>query len=138
MIRFAGTYTILGLRESAYDDLEAKLRQGEDDADPVNGPGEGCQDYDDGRDACMDPVSESTQRYCKIQKAKDGKWYLWLADREYGEYEDARIYGPFHSEDDLNRELNRHSNPGGMNYDDSGKAPAPKESPDGSPVIRPR
>lgn len=80
----------------------------------------------------------STVRHCEIYKATDGKWYLELAPHEYGEYEDADTYGPFDTEDDLQKYLDHFSNPGGYGYDDSGKHKVPTKSPNGKPVQKPR
>jgi len=82
-------------------------------------------------------IAESMQRHCFIYKARDGKWYMELADREYGEREEATTYGPFGSEDDADDYLDNFSNPGGYGVDSSGKLPAPKKSPNGRPVVRP-
>jgi len=82
-------------------------------------------------------LSESVSRHCAIYKAKDRKWYLELANKEYGEYEDSTTYGPFSSEDDAENYLRNFSNPGGLWTDNSGKRPKPKKSPNGRPVVRP-
>ena len=84
-----------------------------------------------------DYIKESIQRHCAIYKAKNGKWYLELADKEYGEEYDATTYGPFDTEDDADGELQFHSNPGGFSVDSSGKTPVPKRSPNGSPIQKP-
>ena len=84
-----------------------------------------------------DYIKESMQRHCAIYKAKNKKWYLELADREYGEEHDATTYGPFNSEKDVQDELEYHSNPGGYSMDGSGKAPVPKRSPNGSQIQKP-
>lgn len=83
-------------------------------------------------------LSESMSRHAEIYKANNGSWYLELADEEYGEWEDAYVYGPFGSERDADRYLDQFSNPGGMSVDDSGKRPPPKKSPNGKPVQSPR
>jgi len=82
-------------------------------------------------------LTESVSRYCHIYKAKNGKWYLELASREYAGREDATTYGPFDSEDDADKELDYHSNPGGLSFDRSGKKPVPKKSPNGRRVEKP-
>jgi len=82
-------------------------------------------------------LNESLSRYCHIYKAKDGKWYLELASREYAGREDATTYGPFRTEFLAERELNNHSNPGGLSYDRSGKQRKPKKSPNGRPIQKP-
>jgi len=80
----------------------------------------------------------SMQRYCGIFKAVNGKWYLDLADQEYGEYEDAQRYGPFDSNEAVEKYLDRFSNPGGGVTDDRGTAPVPHKSPNGSPIQKPQ
>ena len=80
----------------------------------------------------------STQRYCGIFKAVDGKWYMDLAHNEYGDLDEATTYGPFASEEAVNQYLDYNfSNPGGYSLDGSGGHPAPKVSPNGDPVINP-
>lgn len=70
-------------------------------------------------------LCESMQRDCRIWKAKDGKWYMFLADEEHGEEPDGQYYGPFSSQQGAEDELDKHSNPGGFSVDDSGKDKAP-------------
>ena len=83
-------------------------------------------------------LNESMSRHCDIYKARDGKWYLELADNEYGEWDEANTYGPFNSEEKADDYLsNNFSNPGGMGVDDSGDREVPTKSPNGSPVKRP-
>jgi hypothetical protein len=83
-------------------------------------------------------LNESLQRYCHIYKAKNGKWYLELANREYAGREDATTYGPFNSMEDADKEISDwHSNPGGLSIDKSGKKPVPKKSPNGLKVQKP-
>ena len=82
--------------------------------------------------------TESVSRYCSIYKAKNGKWYLELANREYGDEDDASTYGPFNSEKQLESYLRGNfSNPGGSDTDRSGKRPVPKRSPNGDKVEKP-
>jgi len=76
-------------------------------------------------------------RYCHIYKAKNRKWYVDLADNEYGEEYDATTYGPFKDLKNAEKELDYHSNPGGYSTDKSGKHPTPKRSPNGSPIREP-
>ena len=83
-------------------------------------------------------LNESVQRYAGIYKAKDKKWYLDLADDEYGEYEDSNTYGPFVTQEKADEYLDNFSNPGGMSIDRSGKQKVPKKSPNGSAVEKPR
>jgi len=85
-------------------------------------------------DITVTETVESVSRYCSIYKARNGKWYLELADKEYGEYEDAYTYGPFDSEVKAEHELNNYSNPGSVDTDSSGSAPVPIKSPNGSPI----
>lgn len=81
----------------------------------------------------------SVERYCSFWKASNGKWYLDLADREHGEYRDATTYGPFPSEEAVDKFLSDNfSNPGGMDIDDSGEQSPPHKSPNGDPVRLPR
>lgn len=83
-------------------------------------------------------LRESTMRHCDFYLASDGKWYMELADEEYGEWEDATTYGPFPSEEAVDRYLSANfSNPGGMGIDDSGSREPPTKSPNGRPVVRP-
>ena len=83
-------------------------------------------------------LKESTQRYCEIWLASNGKWYLNLADEEYGEYHDAITYGPFNSEQAADDHIQNFSNPGGLSVDDSGEEAPPTQSPNGQPVVNPR
>jgi len=85
-----------------------------------------------------DYIKESMQRYCNIYKAKNKKWYLELADQEYGEYYDATTYGPFNSMENAEDYLDNFSNPGGLGIDDSGDTPTPKKSPNGKPIQKPQ
>lgn len=82
-------------------------------------------------------IIESVSRYCHIYKSKGNKWWIELADKEYGGRSDATTYGPFKSEDDAEKELQHHSNPGSLSFDRSGKAPVPKKSPNGRPIQKP-
>ena len=80
----------------------------------------------------------SVQRHCGFYLARDGQWYMNLADDEYGDYEDSDTYGPFPSFDNAYDFLHRNfANPGGFNEDKSGRKPAPRRSPRGTPVINP-
>ena len=81
---------------------------------------------------------ESMSRYCHFYKTKDGNWYMELASEEYGNRHKATTYGPFPSQESAYEYLNNFSNPGGFSVDKSGKAPVPKNSPDGRPVEAPR
>jgi len=92
--------------------------------------------YENGR--ILESLNESMSRYCDFYKTKDGKWYMDLASNEYGEWDDATTYGPFNSEEAVEKYLdNNFSNPGGMGVDDSGEREVPTESPNGSRVVRP-
>jgi hypothetical protein len=72
------------------------------------------------------PLFESSQRFCAIYKAQNNKWYLALADEEYGTSEDATTYGPFSSKEQAHRYLLRNfSNPGGIIEDGSGEHSVP-------------
>lgn len=82
---------------------------------------------------------ESVSRYCGFWKASNGKWYMDLAHKEHGDYEDATTYGPFRSEDEADRFLrDSFSNPGSTDSDDSGTQPPPTKSPNGERVVDPR
>lgn len=82
-------------------------------------------------------INESTSRHCSFYLASNGKWYLELASREYGEREDADTFGPFSTMDKAVDYLDQFSNPGGWDEDDSGKRPPPTKSPNGRPVQSP-
>lgn len=82
-------------------------------------------------------LTESTMRHCSIVLASDKHWYLFLADREHGEYNEATAYGPFPDEEAAHRYIRKFSNPGGSYTDKSGKQAPPKKSPNGRPVVRP-
>ena len=79
----------------------------------------------------------SVMRYCGFYEATNGKWYMELANKEYGEQEDATTYGPFDSIGEAQEYLHDgFSNPGG--YDEySKKRPVPTKSPNGHPVVAP-
>jgi hypothetical protein len=79
----------------------------------------------------------SSPRYCRIWKAANGRWYLDLANNDYGDQNDAVTYGPFHSVSETERFLDGFSNPGGWSTDDSGRRPPPTRSPNGDPVEDP-
>jgi len=78
----------------------------------------------------------SVQRECLFQKCSNGKWYLFLADQEYGEFDDCTCYGPFNDEKAVQDELNCHSNPGCYSVDNSGTKEPPKVSPNGRPLVK--
>ena len=69
----------------------------------------------------------SVSRGCVIFK-DNGKWYMALNDKEYDfEFDKATFYGPFNSEDEVEKELDRHSNPGGSDtYEEDGDMKLPK------------
>lgn len=70
---------------------------------------------------------ESMSREARIIKARDHKWYYFIAHREHGEYPNGDIFGPFSSEDDAHQHMSdNHSNPGGAMIDKSGSEPVPK------------
>jgi hypothetical protein len=81
---------------------------------------------------------ESSMRHMLIYKARNGKWYLELAQREHGEREDADLYGPFTSKSGAEQQLEKYANPGYRDYDTSGKKPIPKAAPNGSRIQKPR
>jgi len=83
-------------------------------------------------------LNESVSRHCAFYLASDDNWYMELANKEYGEYEDATTYGPFSTLEDAEQYLHANfSNPGGSYDDDSGKQPPPTSSPNGQNVKRP-
>lgn len=77
---------------------------------------------------------ESLERHCAFYKAQNGKWYMELADKEYGDWKDSTTYGPFDSEDEAMDQLNNFANPGSFFTDEDGTKPVPKKSPNGQPV----
>lgn len=84
------------------------------------------------------PRHASMMRHCGFYLARDGQWYMDLADEEYGEWGDADTYGPFPSFDNATEFLHKFfANPGGYNVDRSGRQPVPRRSPNGTPVINP-
>lgn len=103
-----------------------------DPADYVAGAGEGGNAR-----RIAGRIVSSVSRHCACYRAADGRWYLEMADDEYGEYEDADVYGPFASEDSLDGFRRYFPNPGGGDVDESGTRPAPTKSPNGGPVLEP-
>lgn len=104
----------------------------------------------------MTLLLESQPRHAAFYKAKDGKWYLEMADNpepepEYDEdgeeeeyygpeggREDSTTYGPFPSQEAADQFMSDNwANPGSFYEDDSGKAEVPKKSPNGKPVVSP-
>jgi len=61
--------------------------------------------------------------------ATDGKWYHQLGDFEHAHEDDeCTIYGPFNSEDDIDRHLSDHFPSTSMSEtDDKGTQPPPEE-----------
>ena len=119
-----------GEEERYWDDLQdAELEQAIQDATEIVGEYQLKESLQ---------LNESVSRYCDIYKTDDGKWYMDLANEEYGEYDDCTTYGPFNSSEAANTYLHdNHSNPGGGWEDDSGDRPVPTESPNGSSIVRP-
>lgn len=77
----------------------------------------------------------SQSRRCDIFKATDGQWYMELGNKEYAyEHHECSYYGPFASEEETMKELDKHSNPGAYGVDNSGKRPVPTEIEE-SPVV---
>jgi hypothetical protein len=80
----------------------------------------------------------SMSRHCSIEHCKDGKWYVFLAGREYGGYEDSTCYGPFPSyalaEDYVCN--GPHCNPGALTGgpDDPPMHKTPTRSPNGGGI----
>ena len=79
----------------------------------------------------------STSRYCHIFLDNKGSWWLELASREYGDWDDATTYGPFFNEKEVYKQLNYFSNPGGFSLDDSGTVKPPTKSPNGGKIQKP-
>ena len=79
----------------------------------------------------------SVLRYCGFYKAKNDKWYLDLADDEYGSYEDANTIGPFYAEAGVEKYLNQFANAGGCDISRSGNEEVPTVSPNGFPIEKP-
>lgn len=83
-------------------------------------------------------TTESSQRYCRIYKAKNRKWYFEMGDDfRPNDTRYATTFGPFDSEKECEDAIALGSNPGGWSVDKSGKKPAPKYSPNGRPVVKP-
>jgi len=80
----------------------------------------------------------SLSRRCDIWLATDKQWYMVLGNKEYA-YDDheCTTYGPFATEEDVEKELDRHSNPGGSTTDRSGRIPPPTQ-PKSKPIRRKR
>jgi hypothetical protein len=78
----------------------------------------------------------SVSRYCMIYQAKNGMWYLELANAEYGDRSDATTYGPFSSDDKADAYISNFSNPGSLIME-SKKLPVPTKSPNGMRVVKP-
>ena len=85
-----------------------------------------------------DLMVESSQRHCDMYMASDGKWYMELAGREYGDREEADTYGPFPDQEACMDYLDNFSNPGGWGEDDSGTRKPPTQNPNGNKVQNPR
>ena len=90
------------------------------------------------REIASPTLSESMSRYAEIWKASDGSWYLDLANKEHGDWDDATTYGPFSSEAAADKYMDKFSNPGSLVVDDSGSRNPPEKSPNGSKVQKPR
>ena len=82
-------------------------------------------------------ITESMSRHCAIYKLNTGQWWMELADDEYGEQWDSRVYGPFSSQEKAEDELDQYSNPGSLYIDDSGERPNPTKSPNGEKIRQP-
>ena len=68
----------------------------------------------------------SMSRRCDIWLATDKQWYMVLGNKEYAyDDHDCTAYGPFPTEEAVRKELDRHSNPGSLNRDVSGRLPPP-------------
>jgi hypothetical protein len=51
---------------------------------PVNGPGAGCKNYDDGRDACLDGTSMDPDKAQSAAEPKTDAYYIQLAKDHHG------------------------------------------------------
>lgn len=91
-----------------------------------------------GRQVVASAKSASAQRHCAMYLATNGKWYLELADKEYGERRDANTWGPFPSEKAVEKFLDNFSNTGGIDYYEEGKKPPPTRGPNGEPLKSPQ
>lgn len=70
----------------------------------------------------------SMMRACDIWKASNQKWYVTLGNFEYAYDEsDCTVYGPFANKESAEKELDNHSNPGTICYDDNGTVAPPKK-----------
>ena len=80
----------------------------------------------------------SMMRECIQFKATDGKWYMHLAEREYGDIDDCTTYGPFDNREAISEFLHRYfANPGGMSVYEDGTEEVPIISPNGQPIVKP-
>jgi hypothetical protein len=80
----------------------------------------------------------SLNTHCRTYKAKDGNWYLEIADRYNGREEEADTYGPFITEELVDQFLYYNfANPGGGYVHRDGKFEVPTISPSGRPVQNP-
>lgn len=79
----------------------------------------------------------SVVRYDERFLATNGKWYLILGNNEHDEYEDSTAYGPFPSEEAVDKYARRFSNSGGGDVDDSGRQAPPTKSPNGGKLVSP-
>lgn len=106
------------------------------------GPGgEGVRWFSSKIDRILDRRARKTaskSRHCAFYLARNGKWYMELADREYAQREDATTYGPFDDLEKAEGYLDHFSNPGAYHEDPSGNKPVPTRSPNGSPVVDPK
>ena len=69
----------------------------------------------------------SMSRHCEFYKARNGEWYMELANEEFGGREDATTYGPFDSEKEATQFLRKFTNPGSYAVDGSGRRGIPDE-----------
>lgn len=79
----------------------------------------------------------SMSRHCFYYMASNDKWYMELADEEYGERRDSDTWGPFLSFEAARDFCDKFPNPGMHSMDDSGLKPPPTRSPNGNPVQSP-
>lgn len=83
-------------------------------------------------------IDHTVQRYAGIFKASDEMFYMDLAGKEMGSWEDSTTYGPFKDRVSVRTFLNENFDyPGDVFYDMSESLRPPNVSPNGLPVVDP-
>lgn len=83
-------------------------------------------------------VDHTVPRYAGIFKASDEMFYMDLADKEAGSWEDSTTYGPFEDRVSARTFLNENFDyPGDVFYDSSESLRPPRISPNGLSVVDP-